>query len=356
MNSFGIEIDYSEYASLVEHLFHARTPGMILGNPGLGKTQIPRQVAAKLGIGIQEMLGFLYEPVDFRGLLDIDQETKSTRSYSLGKWPLARFVKEGRLPERGIYLLDDALNAETSVLDAYAEPFCEHTVNGEPLAPGWVLIGTGNHIGTGTSAKAMPSHLANRMVIATLTPDWEQWAGWAAGVVRPELIGYFELSKGQELFEFKQPEPNRPYLTPRSLVNLSKSLDVWEGNNGGKRAPQWLYSTAVGLAGSKLYATVDHIHELCAFDSITKDPKKAKMPKSGEGVYSQMSILVGGMKSFGEELGSENRPKVEKVMHYTERFTSEIQTALVNRYCKAVPWFAKTPEFTAWVGKNLNKI
>lgn len=351
-------VGYRELAQLIRTCITSRLPLLILGSPGLGKTSIVRQEAAELKLGLMENLGYLYEPVDFRGLM-MTSDNGMTKCCPLNRWPLHRMVKDGTIPERGILLLDEMLNSHRDVLTAFAEPLCDHRVNGEPLAPGWSIVATGNNIGRGTSANPMPSHVSNRVAICNLNPTWDEWMSWAAGRIRPELIAYFSMTKGSELFAFspeKTLQPNHPYLTPRSLENLSRAVDAWSGSNSGSRPPCWLYSSVVGDFGAKLYTTLDILTEVTSWSDILADPAKAKVGKDEAVIYTQIQVILAELKAIEQKSKVIPSTVSRAVGIYSKRFRREI-LAVANviwmRNCKA---WAATPEATEWFATNKDLI
>jgi len=352
-------VGYSQLKDMVMVSVMDRTPLLILGDPGLGKTSIVRQQAAEIGIGMMETLAYLYEPVDMRGLLVPKESNQTTVSYSLGKWPLQRLVDEGVYPQRGILLLDEMLNAHRDVLTAFAEPLCDHTVNGEPLAKGWNIVATGNHMGGGTSSNAMPAQVANRVCIVKLVPDWNEWLVWAINRIRPELIGYFGMQNGLDLFAYdpSKNQPNTPYLTPRSLELLSRRLNAWDSIGRG-RPPMHVYSSVIGEYGGKLYATLDYIHELVSWEEILSNPSGCRRPSSAPAIYSQVGIISGKLKS--ESLISKR--SASAAMTFISGFGLETQALAMKLWCQATKkdtggnsWGA-TPEFARWHKDNQREI
>jgi hypothetical protein len=353
-------VTYHELEALIPVAIADRVPLLIIGDPGIGKTSIPRQFAHSQGqtFGLAETLAYLFEPVDFRGLLTTNETNRTTDSYSLGKWPLQRLIDKGVYPKRGILLLDELLNAHRDVLTACAEPLCDHRVNGEPLGEGWSIVATGNHIGSGTSANPLPSHVANRVSVVRVKPTWDEWLVWATGKIRPELLGYFSIQSGNDLFDFdpKKLTPNQPYLTPRSLENLSRRLDAWYGAYPTKTPPIHVYSSVVGEYGGKLYATLDYVNELVPWPEIQADPCACRMPTKHAAVYSQIQVIAGALKSCGKII-----PKAvaKAAFTYIQRFNQETSVVAMQQWAKATrgqggvqsSWTA-TPEWAAWVKAN----
>jgi len=350
MQNIQNAVDYATAKQIIRLSIEDRVPLLILGNPGIGKTSIVRQVTTELGIQCAEHLGYLYEPVDMRGLMVPDEQTRTTKAYSLGRWPLERLIKAGHFKSQGVLLLDEMLNAHRDVLTTFAEPLCDHAVNGEPLGSDWSIIATGNFLGSGTSANALPSHVVNRVSVISITPSWNEWVDWATGIIRPELIEYFDQTKGMDLFAYdpKKIGQNQPYLTPRSLENLSRRLDAWWKINPGSKPPLSVYSSVVGEYGGKLYSTLDYLHELVPLDEILKDPKGCRMPKSPAAIYAQIRVISGAMaqmKKVSQNIGV-------AVVEYARRFPKkEIEAAAVTAWIKQTG-FVDTPQASRWIAEN----
>jgi len=350
-------VTYRDLPDMIRVAIIDRKPLFIVGQPGVGKSQIPRQVTKEDNIGMIELLGYLFEPVDMRGIQVPNEADKTTNSYSLGKWPFQRFVDSGKIPERGILLLDDVFNAHRDMLTALAEPLLDHTVNGEPLAAGWTIIGTGNNLGSGTSANALPNHVSNRVSFVQVEPSWDDWLVWATGKIRPELLGYFAMQNGIDLFKYdaKKIMPNSPYLTPRSLESLSTRLDAWDQLKG-RNAPLHVYSSMVGEYGGKLYATLGYIHELVSWPEIEADAKGCRMPQQPAAIYAQVQIIAGKLRSCGNIIPK----RVSKAAYdYICRFNAETTALAMNQWSKATihsgmdtSVWGMCPEWIVWYNEN----
>ena len=57
-------------------------PAMIWGGPGIGKSDIPAQVAAELNMNIIDFRANLFDPVDVRGIPYLAQATAESTKYT----------------------------------------------------------------------------------------------------------------------------------------------------------------------------------------------------------------------------------------------------------------------------------
>ena len=58
------------------------TPAMIWGGPGIGKSDIPNQVAAEMNMNIIDFRANLFDPVDVRGIPYLHQQDVGSTKYT----------------------------------------------------------------------------------------------------------------------------------------------------------------------------------------------------------------------------------------------------------------------------------
>lgn len=91
----------------------ADIPTMVWGPPGVGKSDIFRQIAKDLDMGHIDFRATLRDPVDMRGLPMVDNKTGLTR------WlPPAELPDEKRHGKEGLLVLDELPQASDSMQKA----------------------------------------------------------------------------------------------------------------------------------------------------------------------------------------------------------------------------------------------
>ena len=63
----------SQVTQALEYLIKAKQPVMLHGSPGVGKSQVVKQVADKLGIDMIDLRLSQLDPVDLRGVPSVDK-------------------------------------------------------------------------------------------------------------------------------------------------------------------------------------------------------------------------------------------------------------------------------------------
>jgi hypothetical protein len=358
--------NHKALAQILTTCVGARRPLFIVGHPGIGKSSVPRQMVDDLNAsdpqpegslpawGYRALDCYLFDPVDLRGFNVPDMAARKTISIPLDKWPLKADADAGRIPKRGILVLEEMASAHPDMVRALAEPVLEHSVNGVPLAPGWSIVATSNKLSHKCGVQPMANHVANRLVWFELEPDWESWQTWAIGEgIRPELVGHFALTSGATLFQYdvKAIEPNTPYLTPRSAHILSDMLTAFAQMYDNAPAPLFIYQSAVGeRAGAELFATTRWVDQLERWDHILANPVGAKVPTEPGAIYSQIVVLAGGVRALGDDI----RPKVSAAVgKYISRLPAELAVATHNRIVLSNEHWGSTPEYATLFNEKL---
>jgi len=124
----------SAVASALGLLVSTRQPVFVWGSPGVGKSDVVRQVAESKQVALQDVRALLLDPVDLRGLPFLSPDKQA-------KWATPDFLpREGE----GILFLDE-LNSATAMVQASCYQLVLDRKLGEYTLPdGWAIVAAGN--------------------------------------------------------------------------------------------------------------------------------------------------------------------------------------------------------------------
>lgn len=158
----------SSIARSIELCVTARRPPFIWGPPGVGKSQIVAQVAAKLGLQLIDVRLCLLDPVDLRGLPNVLNGSTS--------WSTPCFLpRDGQ----GILFFDEFPQAPPMMQNAASQLLLDRKLGEYRLPDGWQIVGAGDGQSSRAATHKMPTHIARRWIHHDLQIDHDEFSAHA---------------------------------------------------------------------------------------------------------------------------------------------------------------------------------
>lgn len=165
-----MEITLRESKNISKVLFSKKKPAIVMGTPGIGKTDILKQVAAELNVGFLCFEASSLDPTDVRGVLIPKGEASVyTRSALL---PVPEKHGKG-----GMLLIDELPSGLPAVQVALHPLFHpkERRLGSDSLPEGWVPMATGNYASDGAGAYNLLTALTDRVCVLNVKEDLGIW-------------------------------------------------------------------------------------------------------------------------------------------------------------------------------------
>jgi len=206
---------------LIKVAASAKKSVMLWGPPGLGKSDLVRQIAAEMKKQFVDVRLSLLNPVDLRGL-PVPMSEGEGKAPSFTTWLPPQFLpREGT---RGILFLDE-INLAVPTVQAAAYQLILDRKLGEYILPdGWAIIAAGNRAQDRSAVFEMSSALKNRFIHITVEADFGCWQRWAVdNNVHPHVLGYLSY-RSQHLLQMPDNPAQYAFPTPRSWTVLSEMI------------------------------------------------------------------------------------------------------------------------------------
>ena len=324
-----------EFSSTVEG---HHTPVMMWGPPGVGKSQMVAQVAARHGVSVIDIRLSQMEPSDLRGI--------PFRVGERVEWAVPGILPHvDRHGPHGILFLDE-INAAPPAVSAAAYQLILDRRLGEYQAPaGWAIFAAGNRQGDRGVTYSMPSPLANRFSHFEVETNLDDWVGWAYKMAIDERIIAFLRFRPELLFDFDPAHNPVAFPSPRSWEFAHRGLKKFEDH------PELLQGTlqaCVGpAAGVELHAFINSLDQMPNLDAIVAGEEVA-VPTEIDLQYAVAAALV------GRAIRAKEQPDTlaiwGNILEYAQRFPQrEMGVMLVSDLHRAVgPEIFEVPAFAAW--------
>lgn len=215
-------------------------PILLIGPPGVGKTQIMEQVAKECRIGLVSYTITHHTRQSAVGLPFIEKKTYGGKEYSITQYTMSEIVaaiyekiQQTSLKE-GLLFIDE-INCVSETLAPTMLQFLQcKTFGNHPIPEGWIIAAAGNPPEYNKSVRDFDVVTLDRVKKITVEPDYEVWKEYAyeAGI-HPAILSYLNIKK-QYLCYIETTVDGRFFATPRGWEDLSRLLEVYE--RLGKRA------------------------------------------------------------------------------------------------------------------------
>jgi len=194
-----------------------RRPVFLWGPPGIGKSDIVKQIGEDAGREVIDVRLALWEPTDIKGI----------PYYNSDKGAMV-WAPPQELPtdadSTAIIFLDELNSAPPAVQAAAYQLILNRKVGTYSLPKGVDIVAAGNREGDRGVTYRMPAPLANRFIHLEAKVDFDDFQEWATlNMVHPEVLGYVGFAK-QDLYDFDPKSPSKAFATPRSWVFVSDLL------------------------------------------------------------------------------------------------------------------------------------
>lgn len=271
----------SQLNQLLEICRRAQRPAFIWGPPGIGKSDLVRQLGESTKSKVIDVRLLLLEPTDLRGIPYRDrkvsqaeivkvvkQVTKDISALKLEKdqaevvlskaldtalenagvsgmsWSQPNELPNPADTSKIILFLDELTAAPQSVQAAAYQLVLDRKIGSYCLPKDCVIMAAGNRMSDRGVSYKMPTPLANRFIHFELTHDFEDWHLWAIKHrINPDVLGYLGAFKGM-LNKFNPTDADRAFPTPRSWAFVSDML--WEVQGMEDNMLQHLIAGCIG--------------------------------------------------------------------------------------------------------------
>ena len=191
------------------------------GPPGIGKSDIIKQLGEELDAHVIDVRLSLWEPTDIKGIPYFDSNTNKMVWAPPGELPDEALSKQHK---QIILFMDEMNSAAPSVQAAAYQLILNRRVGTYKLPDNVVMVAAGNRETDKGVTYRMPAPLANRFVHLELTVEWDDYFEWATeNKIHKDVVGFLTFSK-KDLYDFDPKSSSRAFATPRSWSFVSELL------------------------------------------------------------------------------------------------------------------------------------
>jgi hypothetical protein len=321
----------SELKTLLKYSFKKNKTVLIVGMPGIGKTDIVKQASKKYDLMIMHPV--VDSPIDYKGLGGfVDGEAVFK--------PYGNLKRMMNAKKKLIVFLDDLGQATEAVQKALMQVLLAREINGVKISPHVVFVAATNRRGDKAGVNGVLEPVKSRFdTIVELEPNAEDWIKWAHKKKMPlELISYIQW----------RPHMIGDFEPTRDLTNSSVARTVANvGKHMLDKVPKEVqFETFKGAAGKKMALEFTGFlkmwKELPSFKEIIASPSSAKLPPEVSGKFAVMGMIVDNITA--DNMG--------KCLEYLGRLGNEVTTAAMQLVSVKKPEALANEAYVNWCVKH----
>lgn len=209
-------------------------PILLMGPPGIGKTQIMEQIARECQIGLVSYTITHHTRQSAVGLPFIVEEEFAGQNYSVTGYTMSEIIasvhrkmKDTGLKE-GILFIDE-INCVSETLAPTMLQFLQCKTFGNQKVPeGWIIVAAGNPPEYNKSVREFDMVTLDRVRRMDIEADFSVWKEYArAQGVSNILLSYLEL-RPQNFYRVQADVDGMQFVTARGWEDLSGLMDTYE--------------------------------------------------------------------------------------------------------------------------------
>ena len=209
-------------------------PILLMGAPGIGKTQIMEQIARECKVGLVSYTITHHTRQSAVGLPFIKEKTFGQETFSVTEYTMSEIIASvyEKMEKTGLkegILFIDEINCVSETLAPMMLQFLQGKTFGNQKVPeGWVIVTAGNPPEYNKSVREFDVVTLDRIKRINVQPDFEVWKEYAYEQgIHPAVISYLELRR-KNFYRMENTVDGRIFATARGWEDLSRLIQVYE--------------------------------------------------------------------------------------------------------------------------------
>ncbi len=209
-------------------------PVLLLGAPGIGKTQIMEQIAKECGIALVAYTITHHTRQSAIGLPFISKQMFGGREYTVTEYTMSEIVAsvyekmEKTGLSEGILFIDEINCASETLAPAMLQFLQCKTFGSHEIPQGWIIVAAGNPPEYNKSVREFDVVTMDRVKKIEVEPDFAVWKEYAQmQQLHPAVISYLN-TRTAHFYKMETTVDGRKFATPRGWEDLSQMLTVYD--------------------------------------------------------------------------------------------------------------------------------
>jgi len=337
----SININSKDLPDALIKILKAEKVPMIKASPGVGKSQIVKQVADKYKLKLIDMRLSQYDPTDMNGFPTIENSRSGYRP------PETIPIEGDELPEGYVgwlLFLDEINSAPLAVQAAGYKLILDRMIGQYNLHEAVVMVAAGNLDTDKAITNRMGTAMQSRMVHLNMGVSHKSWLNWAYGSGIDHRVTSFIEFRPELLHRFDPKHSDDTFPCPRTWEFLSDIIkDVDEFTELDVAIAAGTVGEGAALEFNGFVSIYDKLPKI---QEILKDPKNVPLSHDLSVRYAISGLVA-------HEVDESN---INKLAAFVERLPPEFQLLTWRTAIKVNPALMATPYIKEWIKVNAKEL
>ena len=232
-NSVKAYLDKDEYGEYKIPQLRQR-PILLIGPPGIGKTQIMEQIAKECEIGLVAYTITHHTRQRSVGLPFIEEKVFNGTSYSITEYTMSEIIAsvyqtmEDTHLQEGILFIDEINCVSETLAPTMLQFLQKKTFGNQSIPNGWVIVAAGNPPEYNKSVREFDMVTLDRVRYLNVEADYYVWKQYAIDQhIHPAILSYLEL-KPSSFYKVESDVDGMKFVTARGWEDLSHLMYTYE--------------------------------------------------------------------------------------------------------------------------------
>jgi len=315
----------------------------LLGSPGVGKSDIVRQVAEHYDLKVIDYRLAQSDPTDLNGFPTLNEDRSRSHYAPPSTFPLAG--DEVPAGYKGWLIFFDEMNsAPKSVQAAAYKVVLDRMIGEHDIHEKVAMVCAGNLESDKAIVTRLSTAMQSRMVHINLMVDSESWLDWAAQHDIDYRIKAYINYRPEILHKFDPNHDGDTFPCPRTWHFMSKLIKDWASVDYNKLP---LLAGTIGEGPAlEFQSFTDIFNDLPSIEDIIKNPLTVKLSEEPSNRYAVSSLVANRATD----------KNIEPLMEFTKRLPIEFQVITLQNIIKGDKAMMKQAAIQDWIAVNAKEL
>lgn len=209
-------------------------PVLLMGPPGIGKTQIMEQIASECGIGLVSYTITHHTRQSAVGLPMIKTEEFDGKEYSVTEYTMSEIIagvykaikEQGH--REGILFIDEINCVSETLIPTMLQFLQCKTFGNQKVPEGWIIVAAGNPPEFNRSVREFDMVTYDRLRVINIDADLEVWREYAKErEIHNAILSYLDI-RPQNFYRVEADVDGLKFVTARGWEDMSSLMYVYE--------------------------------------------------------------------------------------------------------------------------------